>query len=314
MTQADRPTSTIAFVIPTRNRRDDLTRMLTSLAAQTRLPDQLVVVDGSDEGQTIEDVVRAFPQLAADYVRVYPPSLARQRNAGIAVVRPEMDLAGYLDDDLVLEADCVAAMMRFWEQAGATVGGASFNITNIPRPPVWRFKHWIGMDSPRPGAVLASGYNSMICPVDRTLSTDWLFGGATVWRRAVIDQYPYDEWFIGTGFLEDLDYSHRVRQAWQLWVVADARLEHLSPPIRPSMQYRIGQWEVVNRLYFVRKHPHLSRVRWALALSGQLVIHSVKLLLSRDQPSYDRIRGNLSMIPTVLSGAAELPRLGGVMK
>lgn len=288
--------------------------MLASLAAQSRLPDQLVVVDGSDEGQTVEDVVGEFPQLKGDYVRVFPPSLARQRNAGIAVVRPEMDLAGYLDDDLVLEPDCVAAMMRFWERADANVGGASFNITNIPRPPVWRFKLWMGIDSPRPGAVLPSGYNSMICPVDATVSTDWLFGGATVWRRSVIDKYPYDEWFVGTGFLEDLDYSHRVRQEWQLWVVADARLQHLSPPIRPAMQYRIGQWEVVNRLYFVRKHAHLSQLRWALALSGQLIIHAVKLVMSRDRSSYDRLRGNLSMIPIALTGPAELPRLGGVMK
>src|SRR5690242_10297535 len=119
----------LAFVVPTRNRRADLWRMLSSIRAGADRPDQIVVVDGGDEGQTVEDVESAFPELALEYVREFPPSLARQRNAGMARVSPDISLAGYLDDDLVLTPQAMTAMLGFWQTAGPDVGGASFNIT-----------------------------------------------------------------------------------------------------------------------------------------------------------------------------------------
>lgn len=304
----------VAFVVPTRNRRADLGRMLSTLRDQTRRPDQVVVVDGGDADQTVEDVCREFPELAIDYVRVFPPSLARQRNAGIQVVRPDIAVAGYLDDDLVLELDAVDAMMRFWESASSSVGGASFNITNVPRPPFSKIKGWFGLDGPRPGMVLPSGYQTMICPVEETVQTDWLFGGATLWRRDVLAHYTYDEWFVGTGFMEDVDYSHAVRQQWELWVVADARLQHLSAPVRREMYRRIGEWEVINRLHIVRKHAHLSSMRFAWAVVGQMLVNLTKGVVRFDAPSLQRLRGNLSAAWLVTTTRGSLPRLGGLMK
>ena len=49
--------------------------MLDSLRAQTRRPHQVIVVDGSEE--PVEDVVASFKDLAVEYVRCVPPSLAR---------------------------------------------------------------------------------------------------------------------------------------------------------------------------------------------------------------------------------------------
>ena len=36
----------LAYVVPTKDRPDDLRKLLESLAAQTRAPDQIVIVDG----------------------------------------------------------------------------------------------------------------------------------------------------------------------------------------------------------------------------------------------------------------------------
>src|SRR5688572_15871486 len=113
----------IALVVPTKDRPDDLRKMLASLETQTRKPDQLIVVDGSEP--EVRFVVEEFAAaLAPDYVRVFPPSLARQRNAGMNAVRPEITLAGYIDDDIVLEPEAVRCMLDFWDAAGPDVGGA----------------------------------------------------------------------------------------------------------------------------------------------------------------------------------------------
>ena len=82
----------LAFVIPTKDRGKDLRRMLASLVAQNRLPDQVIVVDGS--GIAVFWCVSEFPELQINYVRLLPPSLSAQRNAGMAMLRPEITQIG----------------------------------------------------------------------------------------------------------------------------------------------------------------------------------------------------------------------------
>ena len=300
----------IAFVVPTRNRRRDLFRMLHSIQAGSAYPDQIVIVDGGEE--LVGDVAQAFPQLPIDYERVYPPSLSAQRNAGMARLRPEITLAGYLDDDLVLQPDAVEAMLRFWESARPGTGGASFNIISDRRPRATAIKGLLLLDAPRRGAVLASGYHTMICPVEATIQVQWLFGGATVWRREVIREFQYDEWFHGTGFLEDVDYSYRVGKKYELMVVADARLDHLSWPIRREMNYTLGKWQVVNRYYFVRKHAELSRAGFWWAMLGQMVVNAAKALVDRDRGMANRAAGNLAGAAALAFGRRE--RIGGILR
>jgi glycosyltransferase involved in cell wall biosynthesis len=302
----------LACIVPTRNRRSDLWRMLSSIRDGTCAPDQIIVVDGGDEGQTVEDVAIRFAPLAIEYVRVYPPSLARQRNAGVERLSSDVTLAGYLDDDLVLEPTAIEAMLDFWESADEHVGGASFNITNVEPPSASPLKHVFLLETATRGIVRISGYHSMICPVDQTIYTDWLFGGATVWRRSVVDRFPYDEWFVGTGFLEDVDYSFTISRHFKLAVVADARVEHLSPPIRADRQYLLGKWQVVNRLYFVRKHRELSLAFCLWALFGQCLVNATKASVQRDRAGWDRLRGNLAGFISVAGGRLE--RIHGVMK
>jgi glycosyltransferase involved in cell wall biosynthesis len=302
----------LGFVVPTRNRRVDLWRMLESIRSGADHPHQIIVVDGGDEGQTVEDVTGAFADLAVEYVRVFPPSLARQRNAGMARLAPTLTLAGYLDDDLVLESQAITAMLEFWEQAGANVGGAAFNITNVEPPYATRFKQLFLLEDRGRGVVRRSGYHSMICPVERTTYTDWLFGGATVWRRRIVDEFPYDEWFTGTGFLEDVDYSFTVGRRYRLAVVADARLEHLSPPIRADRQYLVGQWQVINRMYFVKKHRELSPALCLWALVGQAIVNATKACVRGDRASWDRLCGNLAGFLSLSNGRLE--QVGGIMK
>ena len=122
----------LAYVVPTMNRPEDLGKLLRSLERQTRKPEQIIVVDGSDEDKTVDGLVAQFDSLPLEYVRVFPPSLARQRNAGMAKLRDDIEVAGYLDDDLILDDDATERMAAFWEAAAPDTGGAAFNITNQP--------------------------------------------------------------------------------------------------------------------------------------------------------------------------------------
>jgi glycosyltransferase involved in cell wall biosynthesis len=302
----------IALVVPTKDRPEDLRRMLDSLTAQTRPPDQVVVVDGSEP--PVRGVVDSCRNPSIVYVRVFPPSLARQRNAGMSRVDAGMTLAGYLDDDIVLEADAVQRMLEFWDRAGPDVGGAAFNITNNPQPGALAVKQLLGIDDARAGRLLRSGFPSTIPPQPTDLETDWLYGGATVWRWEVIDAYPYDEWFIGTGFMEDVDFSFNVRARYRLFVVSGARLAHYSRPVRADRQYLLGKWQVVNRMHVVRKYRArgLSLVAAWYANAGLFLLNLAAATLRMNRSYWNRTRGNTAGILAELLGSRE--QVGGHLK
>lgn len=302
----------IAFVVPTKDRPDDLRRMLASLAAQTRQADQIIVVDGSDP--PVRGVVDGFAEYHVDYERVFPPSLARQRNAGMRKLARSVTLAGYLDDDIVLESDAVQRMLEFWEVAGDDIGGAAFTITNSPAPGALRLKQAFGIDHAWPGRVLPSGFASSITPQAADIDTQWLYGGATVWRRAVIDAFPYDEWFVGTGFMEDIDFSYTVSSRYRLLVVARARLAHYSRPVRADRQRLLGKWQIVNRMHIVRKH----RVRglsvaaaWWASL-GLMLLNLAAAVVRRRRDPWNRALGNAAGMLSELFGRRE--QIGGHLK
>ena len=88
--------STVAVVIPTRNRRDALDRAIRSVLAQTLAPDELVVVDdGSSPPVTLPDDVRGDPRVRL--VRTAGDGPGAARNRGVA--ETTASLVAFLDDD-----------------------------------------------------------------------------------------------------------------------------------------------------------------------------------------------------------------------
>lgn len=286
--------------------------MLASVSEQTALPDQLIIVDGSKS--PVDEVLKSFPQLPLEYVRCVPPSLARQRNAGMARLATDITLAGYLDDDLVLEREAIREMLAYWERAQADIGGAAFNITNNPEPGGLYLKRVFGIDDSRPGRMLPSGCASTIPAQSEDIETEWLYGGATVWRREVVEGFAYDEWFVGTGFMEDIDFSFAVKSRYRLAVIAGARVTHYSQPVRPDRQSLLGVWQVVNRMYLVRKYRtrgmSTGRAWWATL--GLLLLNTGAALLRRDAQYWNRAMGNIAGVLSVLGGRHA--QIGGHLK
>src|SRR5882672_2987755 len=103
----------LTVAVCTYRRPASVTRFLTSLALQERIPDRLVIVDASPDSDT-EAAVRRHPAAAAvnetRYVRVSGPlrGLTRQRNVALRLV--ETDLVAFFDDDVVLLAGCLAEL------------------------------------------------------------------------------------------------------------------------------------------------------------------------------------------------------------
>jgi GT2 family glycosyltransferase len=299
----------LAFVVATKDRPEELRRMWRSLGLQTRPPDEVVVVDASARPSSPEGFGPA--PFALTYIHVDRPSAAGQRNMGLMAVGRDTELVGFLDDDAVLEKDAVEEMLRFWETADGTVGGAAFNLVNHPPLDLPGLKRTalvasLGLYARRPGAVAPSGFQTMIGSVERTIWAEWLPSTAAAWRREVFREHRFDEWFDGYSYLEDLDFSYRVGKTCKLAVVAGARYRHLPAAGGRGSGYVFGLREVANRIHFVRKNPELSIGKCRIALAVRLLMNSAFAAKQRRSVYLGRALGNtVGLVRTFL---AEPPR------
>jgi glycosyltransferase involved in cell wall biosynthesis len=127
-------------VIPTRNRADLLTGILTCLTGQ-RLPGavfEVLVVDSGSTDATPERVaafIAAHPKHRIRYIREDIPGLLAGRHRGVR--EAQADILTFLDDDVLFGPDYALHILRaFADEHAVLVGGPS-----VPRyaihPPDW---------------------------------------------------------------------------------------------------------------------------------------------------------------------------------
>ncbi|MBI5641482.1 MAG: glycosyltransferase [Nitrospirae bacterium] len=287
---------TISFVIATKDRPHDLESLLKNLADQACRPDQLIIVDASKTSN--EAMTKRYSScFDLQYIKyTASPSASAQRNAGIRAVRNDIDLVGFLDDDVVLEKGAMGAMLFFWQTTPEDVAGCAFNLRNFEPAGAEGFKHtglaqMLGLYSRKKGVVMPSGWQTMIGTVGETIYVEWLPIGASVWRRQIFDLFQFEEYFSGYSYLEDLDFSYSVSRRYRLAVVADAGFYHYHSPSGRISAYRFGKVEVRNRVYFVRKHK-LSLALCYVGIISRLLITCIEGMKTQRGDYFKRALGN----------------------
>jgi GT2 family glycosyltransferase len=286
----------LALVIPTIGRYAELRRMLASLAQQSRLPEQVFIVG---EGNGNAEIVREFPQLHTEFISLPGSSICDARNRGAQASGPDIDLIGFMDDDIVLEPQAVEALLAFWDRGPSDLGGTACNLVNYPSLDAWRLKTLrltlrLGLYDSRKGVVLRSGVHTMMPAIRETTYVQWLPTYAVVYSREVLAEFHFDEWFESYSYLEDLDFSYQIGMKYKLAVVADARFYHYPSEVGRPSPYVFGKKEVLNRLHFVSKHPELSRSLCCVALCIRALM-SVFLGITRFDGDYlKRVAGNVT--------------------
>lgn len=292
----------LALIIPTRNRMELLIKLLQSIQNQNIRPAQIIIVDGSDH--PIQDKIEGYLSSSDTYIHVTPPSLTRQRNAGVRQIRPDITIAGFLDDDIEFETGSIEAMLDFWKATDEKTGGAEFNIINIPLKKPWieAIRRFFYITGPVPGKVLGSGFCTSAFPADRDHPCEWLCGGATVWKREILVECSFDEWYSGWAYHEDAEFSYRVVKKFNLSVVHNARLTHNPPPFNPSKNVALGKMAVINRYHFVEKNPDLSIPLFYWSTLGEILINVMSSVRELNANGMRRAWGNILAVFHILRG------------
>jgi len=266
----------LAIVVPTKNRPDNVRKLLESLSTQSCKPGQVILVDG---GNSIEQVVMAFDRtIPVEYYVCRPPGQIRQRELGLGKLGTQIRLVAFLDDKIMLAPDALEMMLACWNRVESETAGIGFNITNVSQPAYSRCYKYFFVRSTPPGKVSLSGSNAIFPNLTEDLRTEWLGGGYTVWRKEILDMYPQREvdtrWAAG----EDLRFSYPIGREYPLWACCSAKCQNVTVLDQASdenvLLYR-SRAIACHELYFAYTQQGINFLACLWMVSGLIVIDAL---------------------------------------
>jgi GT2 family glycosyltransferase len=279
----------ISVIICTRNRFDDFTKTLPSIAAQSRLPDELIVVDSSDE-RKLETYLGSIDLPFAVHYFHTQPGLTLQRNQGIR--ESSSDLLFFFDDDVNLDRNYLAEVEKvFANDAKHEIGAVGGKISNkTPQTLRTRFEIALfgvirvvfGVVGTSNGKFYPSGMPSHPRKNQQSGYIECLSGCCMAFRREVFEKARFDETLAHYGLMEDVDISKQTLDAgYKIYYQTSATLVHNESPMNRLKVQQWAEMSVINYDYLFRKSWARDKWRWLFyywALIGLFVanFHSLK--------------------------------------
>jgi GT2 family glycosyltransferase len=223
----------LSVVVPTYRRPEDLKGCLKSLFDQSKLPQEILVVDNDPDGSA-DPVIRSLLGTATArgvnlrYVRGRMNSLPSARNLGIE--RTQGDILFFVDDDVVLDRLYLEEIEKTYQADSTVVGVQGF--MDLPgggffREWVQRLFYWFHLEQGR-CRVLPSVSATYPRDLQTTIPCQWMSGANHSYRRSFLADLRYDEKLLKYADGEDFDMSYRMFKAWPggLWINPRARCVH----------------------------------------------------------------------------------------
>ncbi|MBN2380763.1 glycosyltransferase family 2 protein [candidate division WOR-3 bacterium] len=253
---------TISLIICTKDRPIQLKGCLETVFAQTVLPNEIIIVDASNNDLTRELIEALKKETSAPILRYVhtPPSTAMQRNVGMSYVKT--DIFGFIDDDIEMDVNTLKKIRDvFMDAKRKPVGGVATRIIDYMHSKrtqwsistlykrIFLLSH--GFDTRI--RILRSGFVSFpyrckdlitILDVDTFPTTCCFF------TREIAKHYRFYEGFCGYSFMEDVEFTYRVSRDHRLLYVPNAHVLHLQAPEGRSSYFALYKQVVENHHYF----------------------------------------------------------------
>lgn len=276
------PEFKFALIICTYKRPKSLKRLLNSVMSQSKRPNQILVIDGSQDLET-EEMLNHFQSLTLRYFRVSSRDrgLTRQRNFGISRIEDDFQIICFLDDDTVLQPDYFQTLLHTYTVFPDAIGAGGYISNDIE----WRknsgkfgddefeYHGWIrklgsrnkirkklGLLSDQPPGVMPEFSNglsiSFLPPSGEIYPVEFFMGGVSSFRKDLFQKVQFSSFFEGYGLYEDLDFCLRASNHGQLYVNTGAELFHYHQEEGRPNKFNYGKMVILNGWYVWRiKYP-----------------------------------------------------------
>ena len=214
----------VTLILCTCKRPEMIERLLKSIEGLPVKPDQIIVVDASDDSRTSE-MSASFPDLHIEYYHG-SKGLTQQRNIGLTKATGEV--IGFFDDDIVPDPDFFEELKTIFsdstiygvvpyiyennEKSLSGFGGICLRITSG----LWGRKY----------IAKSLGKGSMPDEEFHGLIGNITANGCSFYRREVYEKFHFADWMEGYCYGEDIDFGLRVSQKYNIVGSGDTRLHH----------------------------------------------------------------------------------------
>jgi GT2 family glycosyltransferase len=245
-----------SVIICTRNRAQDLIKLLCSLQQQTAAPHEIIIVDSSDDSARVEAMLKAhglttgFPTSCFSYYHTQP-GLTYQRNIGVTLASG--DALYFFDDDVELSSTYLESMNLIFAH-NPQYGGGMGTITNI-EPFRYTLSYIIRLifclqRNYSSGCFTASGMPTHPYGTANFKNVEVLGGCCMAYRSWVFSHHRFDEELRFYGYMEDCDFSRRVSRQFPLFYNPQAQLAHYTSPLNRDKI-------IDNRAMFIANYSYL---------------------------------------------------------
>ncbi len=219
---------TFSVVIPTKNRPKELLNSFKAILCQTRLPDQLIIVDQSIPSNVVEKKILSEAgkvNLVVNYIHNQKiDGLVKAKN--FAVSLNSCDYISFFDDDILVEKEYFEviedALLSY-----PLIIGANGVINNYPKIDhfkklIFRLTHFGIFKDDR-----VNKYSTLRFDKKTPQRINVLSGGLSTWKKEVFEKVSFDTKNKFHSY-EDIEFSIRVEKAFpgRMFVIPNARLTH----------------------------------------------------------------------------------------
>lgn len=295
----------LSVIIATRNKSQNLAKLLESLLNQSCPPCEIIIIDDSTTSSTREIIDLFDPKFKSiscefNHVNRGTDGLTSARNLGVEISRGDLIL--FLDDDTILEPNLVSNLVDFIEN-NSTAWGVQPRIIPLTNNQtknsiIGKLENCIhkalmlSFQTKNKLVVRRSGASIFPVNLKNTISVQRLSGCCCCYKREVFKEFRFDTNLKRWGTMEDLDFSYRIflRNSKALYAIPNAKIIHkVSGESRFSTKLR-SQMETIYWFYiFFKDIFHCSIINlmtFFFALFGNLVVKTGGLIIKR-KPKQD---------------------------
>lgn len=197
---------TFDVIVPTKNRQQDLVKLLKSIKIQKICPQNVIIVDQSDTALSAKQYTDLLAGSKSSIKTIYIHNndisgLVEAKSVGINIASSEFVF--FLDDDLILKPNYFQNILLAFQKHKELQGCAGF-IDNAKSNKYWLLIFGIfhkGLfHDPRP-SIFNSVYSN-----DQIILTPKIPQGVSAWRMSIFDVISFDP-SLNFHMVEDLHFS-----------------------------------------------------------------------------------------------------------
>ncbi len=282
----------LSVIVPTINRPKDIKTFVDSLARQTCQPNELLIVDQSDNDETRDALDTYKPHLPFEikYIRMSEKSLTRAKNLAVSHVDHQTDLVAFFDDDIELFEEFLQVMASFFQKdPGKKYAVATGVICHDDhnKNAAGGFRRlsasidsllctFFVLGSPGSGKFKINGSPSFYDgAIGSTSDVEVISGGVSVFRKEILDTFKFDGNMKTYCYMEDVDIGYRISRKYKNALVPAAKVYHHHSPASRSDKIITKSQFIQNYCYLFRKNipgNFLTRAAFVWSITGLFAI------------------------------------------